>query len=333
MKAYVIPQFGIDSLEIVDRPDPVAAPGEAVIEMKAWSLNYRDTLVIEGEYNPKMKLPMVPFSDGAGEVIAVGEGVTRVKPGDRVCPIFMQGWIGGAYRDEFGKTALGGAIEGVLAEKVALKTDGLVKIPAGYRWEEAATLPCAAVTAWDAVVEQGRVKAGDTILVLGSGGVSVFALQFARMHGATVIATSSSAAKAERLKSMGAAEVIDYNATPDWHKEILKRFGGVDHVVEVGGAGTFSKSLMAARGGGRVSVIGNLTGLTTDVNVALILHKFLSVQGIFVGSRDMFESMNRAIEASAMKPVMDRVFEFGEVREALKHMQSAAHFGKIAVRR
>lgn len=333
MKAYVVPQFGIDSLEIVDRPDPTPAPGEAVIDMKAWSLNYRDTLVIEGKYNPKMKLPTVPFSDGAGEVVAVGEGVTRVKPGDRVCPIFMQGWLGGAYRDEFGKTALGGAIEGVLAERVALKAEGLVKFPAGYSFEEAAALPCAAVTAWDAVVEQGRVKAGDTVLILGSGGVSAFALQFARMHGATVIATSSSAAKAERLKSMGAVEVIDYNATPDWHKEILKRFGGVDHVVEVGGAGTFSKSLTVARGGGRVSVIGNLSGLTTDVNVALILHKFLSVQGIFVGSRDMFEAMNRAIEAANLKPAIDRVFEFGEVREALKQMKSAAHFGKIAVRR
>lgn len=333
VRAYSIPQFGIDALSLIEKPDPQPGPGQALVAMKAWSLNYRDLLVIQGKYNPKMKLPMTPFSDGTGEVLAVGEGVTRVKPGDRVAGIFMQGWLAGDYRDDYGKTAMGGAIEGVLAEQVVLDAQGLVKLPDYLSLEEAATLPCAAVTAWDSVVTQGQIKAGDTILVLGSGGVSIFALQFARLHGARVIATTGNDAKIERLKALGADHVINYNATPDWHKEVLKMTGGVDHVVEVGGAGTLVKSMIATRGGGRVSVIGNLSGLSTEVNVGMILHKFLTVKGIFVGSREMFESMLRAMALAHLKPVIDRVFGFDEVRQALDHMEKAGHFGKIVVAR
>lgn len=333
VRTYEIQKFGIDDLAIVERQTPQPGAGQAVVAMKAWSLNYRDTLVVEGKYNPRLKMPMVPFSDGAGEVVAVGEGVTRVKPGDRVCGIFMQSWIAGPYEDKHGRSAMGGAIDGVLSEQVALNAEGLVPIPAHLSYEEAATLPCAAVTAWDAVVTQGRVKAGETVLVLGSGGVSLFALQFARHFGARVIATSSNEAKAERMKAMGASDVVNYKDTPDWDKKVRELTGGagVDHVVEVGGAGTLQKSLAIAKGGGRVSIIGNLAGLTTDVNVAVILHKFLTVQGIFVGSREMFEAMNAAITETKLRPVVDKVFGFAEASAALRYMQSAAHFGKIVV--
>lgn len=333
MRAYEIQQFGIDNLKLVDRPDPTLGSGQVLIRMKAWSLNYRDLLVVEGKYNPKLKMPMLPLSDGAGEVLGVGDGVTRLKTGDRVAGIFMQSWLTGAYEDRHGRSAMGGAIDGVLAEQVVLAADGVVKIPDHLSYSEAATLPCAAVTAWDSLVEQGGLKSSDTILILGSGGVSVFALQFARSIGARVIAISGSEAKGERLKALGASDVVNYATTPDWEKKVreLTAGAGVDHVVEVGGAGTFTKSLLVTKGGGRVSVIGNLSGLTTDVNVAFILHKFLTVQGIFVGSREMFERMNRSISAAHLKPVIDREFGFTDVVAAMQHMQSGAHFGKVVI--
>jgi NADPH:quinone reductase-like Zn-dependent oxidoreductase len=333
VKAYEIQQFGVDHLALAERPSPEPGPGQVVVRMAAWSLNYRDMLVIEGKYNPRLKMPMVPFSDGAGEVLAVGEGVTRVAPGDRVAGIFMQSWLTGPYLDKHGKSAMGGAIDGVLAEQVLLSAEGLVKIPDHLTLEEAATLPCAAVTAWDAVVTEGKAKEGDTVLVLGSGGVSLFALQFARMRGARVIATTSSEERAERLRALGASDVVNYREQPDWEKKVRELTGGagVDHVVEVGGAGTFSKSLAVARGGGRISVIGNLTGLTADVNVALILHKFLTVQGIFVGSRDTFEAMNTAISEARMQPVISHRFGFGEVKDSIRLMATGQHYGKITV--
>lgn len=333
MKAYEISAFGIDNLKVAERPSPAPGPGQVMLRMKAWSLNYRDLLVVSGRYNPKLKLPFTPFSDGAGEVIATGEGVTTLRKGDRVMPIFMQGWLSGPYVDAYGKTALGGAIPGVLAEEVVLDASGVVAIPEELSDVEAATLPCAAVTAWDALFSQGSCRENHTILVLGSGGVSLFALQFAKLAGSRVIATTGTASKEQRLRDLGADEVINYRDTPDWEKKVRELTGGagVDHVVEVGGAGTLQKSLAAARGGGRVSIIGNLSGLTTEINVASILHKFLTVQGIFVGSREMFEGMNRAIEEAHLKPVVDRVFGFEEVSQALAHMQSGAHFGKIVV--
>lgn len=333
MKAYEIPAFGIDNLKIVERPSPTPGPGQLLLRMKAWSLNYRDLLVVKGHYNPKLKLPFTPFSDGAGEVIATGDGVSAFRKGDRVMPIFMQGWISGPYIDAYGKTALGGALPGVLAEEVVVDAAGVVATPEELSDVEAATLPCAAVTAWDALISQGNCRENRTILVLGSGGVSLFALQFAKLAGARVIATTSSPAKAERLRDLGADEVINYRENPDWEKKVRELTGGagVDHVIEVGGAGTLQKSLLAAKGGGRVSIIGNLSGLTTEINVAFILHKFLTVQGIFVGSREMFEAMNRAIEEAHLKPVVDRVFGFDQVSQALAHMESGAHFGKIAV--
>jgi NADPH:quinone reductase-like Zn-dependent oxidoreductase len=304
-----------------------------LIRVKALSLNYRDLLVVKGLYNPRMRLPAVPFSDGAGEVVAVGDGVTRVKVGDRVAGIFMQKWLDGGIDEAKAKSSLGGGAEGMLAELVALHEDGVVRLPEHLTDEEAATLPCAAVTAWHALVTAGKLKTGDSVLTQGTGGVSIFALQFARMHGARVIATSSSDEKLARVKQMGASDGINYKTTPDWDKRVLELTGGVgvDHVVEVGGAGTLGRSLKAVRMGGMVALIGVLSG-GGEVNPMPILMKNVRVQGIYVGSRAMFEAMNRAIALHQMRPVIDRVFPFAQVKDALRHMESGAHFGKICVR-
>jgi len=333
MRAYEITKFGIDELKIADRAEPVPGYGEVLVRVRAVSLNFRDLMVTKGQYNPKLKMPMVPCSDGAGEVAAVGPGVTRVKPGDRVCGIFMQGWLGGDINEAAGRTAMGGAIDGMLAESVVLNQDGLVRIPDHLSFEEGATLPCAAVTAWDALVAQAQIRAGDTVLTLGTGGVSIFALQFAVASGARVITTSSSDEKLARTKSMGAWQGINYKTTPDWEERVRKLTGeGVDHVVEVGGAGTLMKSLRAVRTGGTISVIGVLTGGGSEVSPVPILMKSVRLQGIYVGSRDMFEAMNRAIVAHGIKPVVDRVFAFEEAREAMHYMESGSHFGKIVIR-
>jgi NADPH:quinone reductase-like Zn-dependent oxidoreductase len=324
--------FGIDSLQVVERPAPTPGPGKVLLRMRAWSLNFRDLLVVKGLYNPKLKFPFVPLSDGVGEVAAVGEGVTRVKVGDRVAGCFVQGWLAGELTDAIFKTGLGGGPQGILAEQVVLSQEGIIHVPAHLTDEEAATLPCAALTAWHALVVEGGVKAGDTVLVQGTGGVSIFALQFARLLGARVIATSSSNDKLARVRQMGASDGINYKETPDWDDRVRELTGGagVDHVVEVGGAGTFNKSLKAVRIGGRIYLIGVLAGPGT-INIMPILMKNVRVQGIHVGSREMFEAMNRAIALHQLRPVVDRVFGFGEIREALKHMESGSHFGKVCL--
>lgn len=334
MKRYELTAFGLDNLKRVDRPRPEPTGGQALVRVTAASLNYRDLMVVKGIYNPKMPLPRVPFSDGAGVVEAVGPDVTRVRPGDRVAGIFMQKWIDGPLTDEKGQSALGGAIDGMLSEYVTLDAEGLVHTSAHLNDEQAACLPCAAVTAWNALVTQGHLKAGDTVLVQGTGGVSLFALQFARLHGARVIATSGSDEKLARAKSLGAAETINYRTTPDWDQAVLGLTGGVgvDHVVEVGGAGTLEKSLRAVRPMGTISQIGVLTGVTKDLNIAPILMKHARLQGIYVGSRSIFEAMNRAIGTARLVPVVDKVFPFEQAADALRHMESGAHFGKIVVR-
>lgn len=333
MKRYELTAFGVDHLEPVERPRPEPGLGQALVRVTATSLNYRDLMVVKGVYNPKMPLPRVPFSDGAGVVEAVGPGVTRVKPGDRVAGIFMQAWVDGRLTDEKSRSALGGSIDGMLSQYVALDAEGLVHTPAHLSDEQAACLPCAALTAWNALVTQGNLKAGDTVLVQGTGGVSLFALQFARLHGARVIATSGSDEKLARAKAMGASDAVNYKTTPDWDQAVLDLTGGagVDHVVEVGGAGTLEKSLRAVRSMGTVSQIGVLTGVTKDLNIAPVLMKHVRLQGIYVGSRAMFEDMNRAIEMSRLAPVVDRVFPFAQAADALRHMESGAHFGKIVV--
>ncbi len=325
--------FGIDNVLISTVPQPSPGPRQVLVRVRAASLNFRDYLVVTGRYNPKMPLPRVPLSDGAGEVEAVGEGVTRFRRGDRVAGIFMQTWLDGDTIEAHGKSALGGAIDGVLADYVLFDQDGLVSVPAHLSFLEAATLPCAAVTAWNALVVQGRVKSGDTVLVQGTGGVSLFALQFARLAGARVIATSSSDAKLERALALGASDGINYKTTPDWDKRArqLTSGRGVDHVVEVGGSGTLARSFNAVRTQGHIAVIGILSGLAGELNIAPILHKHLTIHGIYVGSRAMFEDMNRALTLHQLHPVIDRVFPFEQIHDALRYMESAAHTGKIVI--
>jgi NADPH:quinone reductase-like Zn-dependent oxidoreductase len=333
MRAYRIHEFGgPESLRREDLPDPKPGPGQVLVRIKAASLNYRDLLIAKGLYSRHLPLPLIPLSDGAGEVAEIGPGVTRVKPGDRVAGIFMQTWIEGGPSEAKGRSALGGAINGVLAERVVFDQEGLVRIPDHLSYEEAATLPCAAVTAWHGLIVSGKVQAGESVLVQGTGGVSIFALQFAKISGARIIATSSHDQKLERVRQLGASDGINYKTTPDWDAKVRELTGGVgvDHIIEVGGAGTLGKSLKAVRVGGHIALIGVLTG--GEVNPAPMLMKNVRVQGIFVGSRAMFEAMNRAIALHQLHPVIDRVFPFDEAVEALRYQESGAHFGKIVIR-
>lgn len=334
MKAFEIQnEFGIEALKLVERPQPQPGFKQVLVRVRAASLNYRDLLVVKGQYDPRLSRPRVPLSDGVGEVVAVGEQVSRVQVGDRVTGIFMQTWLGGEVTPESAKSALGGAVDGMLAEYVLLHEDGLVHVPAHLSDEEAAALPCAAVTAWHALVAKGHLRAGDTVLVQGTGGVSIFALQFAKMMGARVIATSSDDAKLARVLQLGASEGINYRTTPEWGRRVRELTGGrgVDQVIEVGGAGTLNESLAAVRMGGVVSMIGVLTGGSAEINTTAILMKSVRVHGIYVGSREMFEAMNRAIAANELRPIIDRVFGFEQAPAALKYMESGAHFGKICL--
>jgi NADPH:quinone reductase-like Zn-dependent oxidoreductase len=335
MKAYEVREFGTDKLALVDRPMPEPAAGDVLVKLHAASLNYRDLMVVSGTYNPKMKLPAVPFSDGAGEIAAVGEGVAKWKLGDRVMPIFAQRWFDGDSSEEKRRTSLGAGAQwdGVLREYGAFGAESIVQIPEHLSYEEAATLPCAALTAWNALVFSGKLKAGESVLTLGTGGVSIFAAQFARLFGARVISTSGSDEKIEKLRDLGITETVNYKEREDWDAAVVEIIGkpGVDHVVEVGGAGTLAKSINAVRIGGHVALIGALTG-AAGFNPTTVFMKAIRLQGIFTGPKSMFEDMNKAISVNKLKPVIDRVFDFSEAREALRLMDGASHFGKIVVR-
>lgn len=325
--------FGQENLKIAELPEPSPGPGQALVRVRACSLNYRDLVVSKGGYGMAVRTPLIPLSDGAGEVLAVGAGVTRVKPGDRVAGIFMQQWIEGGPDDAKAASAMGGAINGMLAEQVCLNAEGLVHFPEHLSFEEAATLPCAAVTAWNALFRSGGLRPGETVLLQGSGGVSTFALQFAKMAGARVIATSGNDAKIARLRQMGADEVLNYKTTPEWDKPVrdVTHGVGVDHIVEVCGAGTLPLSMKAVRRGGHIALIGVLAG-RGEVDPRPLLLKAIRLQGIFVGSREMFEEMNRAISLAGLRPVVDRVFGFQEVIDAMRYLESGAHFGKVCIR-
>jgi NADPH:quinone reductase-like Zn-dependent oxidoreductase len=331
MRTYILPAFGLDHLTLTDRPDPTPGPGQVQVRVRAVSLNYRDLLVARGQYNPRMPLPRVPCSDAAGEVVAVGEGVASVKPGDRVCGTFMQGWEDGELTEAAARTALGGDIDGVLAEQVVLSERGVIPFPAHLSFEEAATLPCAALTAWHALTV-GFDPAGQTVLLQGTGGVSIFALQFAKALGAKVLITSGHDDKLARALQMGADAGTNYKTDPDWDRWTRKQTGGTgaDLVVEVGGAGTLDRSVKAVRYGGRIALIGVLAaaGAFNPIN---ILMRAVRVQGIFVGSRAMFRAMNRLIEARQLRPVIDRVFPFDQAADAFRHLESAGHFGKVVI--
>src|SRR3569832_718495 len=314
MKAWQVARdWSIDGMELADLPEAVPGPGQVAVRMKAASLNYRDLLTVQGK-GGVTRLPLIPFSDGAGEVTAVGEGVTRVVVGDRVCPMFFQSWIDGQVSAASRRYALGGTRPGVLQEVMVLDAEGVSRIPAHLSDREAATLPCAGLTAWRALFEEAHVKPDDTVLVQGTGGVSIFALQFAKLAGAGVIVTSSSDEKLERAKALGADHTINYRAVPEWGKAAAQwSGGGVDQVVEVGGKDTFAQSLEAARVGGTILVIGVLTGFSQQIAIPSLFAKNLHVFGLSVGSRRMFEGMTAAIERNRMKPVIDRVCRFDAV--------------------
>jgi len=336
MRAYQLPKggAGIDALAVVDRPMPKPLYRQVLVKVAACSLNFRDLGIVRGTYRMPVRENLIPLSDGAGEVVEVGAGVTRAKPGDKVAGCFFQRWPGGEMTAVAGASALGGAIDGMLAEYVVLEEDGLVKIPEHLSMEEGATLPCAGVTAWNAIMHHAKLIAGQTILLQGTGGVSIFALQLARAIGVTAIITSSSDDKLKRAAALGAACGINYKTTPEWDKAAVAFNGGrgVDHVIEVGGANTLTRSFGAIRNGGKVSMVGGLSGGATELNPGLIFSKRANVQGMYVGSTEMFEAMNTAIAANRIKPVVDRVFAFDDVQAAYKHMAAGAHFGKIVIR-
>jgi len=329
MRAWIVPKgcTSLDQLRLVDRTSPVAGAREVVVRVRATSLNYRDQAVVEGQYfGGAAARDLIPTSDGAGDVIAIGPAVTRFKPGARVAATFFQPGPPPA--------ALGSPLDGMLAEQVVLNEDGLVSIPDHLSYEEAACLPCAGVTAWHALFHAGRpIKASDTVLVLGTGGVSIAALQFARAAGARVIATTSSDDKAERAKAFGASDVVNYRRTPDWEQEVrtLTSGRGVDCVIEIGGAGTLARSIRSLARGGKIGLIGFLAGREGDTNPTPLMMVGGSLHGIFVGDRDMFEEMNRAIAINQLKPVIDRVFSFDSVPAAYRHQASRAFVGKIVI--
>lgn len=321
------------SLQVVERPEPVPGPGQVVLKMKAFSINYRELLVVNGVGRWRPPLGRVPVSDGVGLVVAAGTGVSRVKIGDRVSPIFYPKWLEGRVTAEKMEHALGGAAaDGVLAEYTVFDDTSLVRVPAHLTDEEAATLPCAGVTAWNALLSFGNIMPGDSVVVLGTGGVSVFALQFAQFRGARVIITSSSDQKLARAKELGADAGIDYKVRPDWPTAIaeLTDGAGADYVVDT--VGELKKAIAAVRLGGTVAFVGLLHGMTTEVDLVTFMGKSSRVEAVDVGSREMFEAMNKAIAFHAMRPVVDRVFGFFELREALNCLKGARHFGKICLR-
>jgi NADPH:quinone reductase-like Zn-dependent oxidoreductase len=333
LKQWQIPAFGLESLTLVEKDSLPAGPGQVQVRIHAISLNYRDLMVVQGRYNPRLAMPRVPCSDGAGEVVAVGPGVTQWRPGDRVAGIFMQQWLAGPPLASYAKSALGGDIDGMLATEITLPESGLVRIPGHLSYQEAATLPCAAVTAWNALFTAADTQPGHTVLILGTGGVSIFALQLAKMAGARVLGTSSSDEKLERAKALGLDAGFNYRTSPDWDKWAFEQTGGegVDLVIDIGGAGILPRAFRALRHGGTVAQIGVLAAVNDPLDIRPILAKQLRIHGIYVGSRANFFAMNKAITQAHLKPVIDSVIPFAEAPAAFRHMESAAHFGKIVL--
>jgi NADPH:quinone reductase-like Zn-dependent oxidoreductase len=324
---------GIDGLALVDKPVPEPGEGEVLVRLKAATLNYRDLLTVKGGYGSRQKFPLVPVSDGAGVIERVGPGVREFAADDRVIGSFFESWIAGEPSEAKMRRALGGAVDGVLSEYRIFPKHALVRTPAHLSDVEAAALPCAGVTAWSAVVKLGGLKPGQTVLTQGTGGVSLFAIQFAKMCGARVIATSSSDAKIERLKTLGADFTLNYKATPDWGKKAREWSGhGVDLVVEVGGVGTLNESIRATRIGGTIAFIGVLAGQPkSEPRIPLMVMQQQRLQGTTVGSVEDLQAMTDAIAFNRMKPVVDRTFAFAEARDAFAYMASGAHFGKVAI--
>jgi NADPH:quinone reductase-like Zn-dependent oxidoreductase len=337
MKAFNIVETGkgLESWKRVELPDPTPGPGQVLIQIKAVSLNPRDLMIISGSYPLPLKEKVIPVSDGAGEIVAVGPGVTRWKVGDRVFGAYFQQWHDGRIAPDAQLHALGGSLDGMLAQLVPLPESGVIRVPDHLSYEEASTFPVAAVTAWKAVMESvPRMNPGATVLTLGTGGVSLFAIQFAQACGYRVIATTSSQVKAERLRSLGVSDVINYKETPSWQQEVLRLTNGlgVDQVIEVGGTGTLPKSLESVRSGGSVTLVVLLTGIADSINISPVLFKAVRLQGVGVGSIQMAEAMTHTIAARKLKPVIAEVFGFEEAKDALAKLQDAKRFGNIVIR-
>lgn len=334
MKLFELRAFGLENLKLVERPTPEPAADEVLVRIRAVSLNFRDQLVIQGKYNPRMKLPRVPVSDGAGEVVSVGADVSTWKPGDRVVIPFFPAWLDGEPTAEKAASGLGENVDGLLREFAVMKSEALLPIPAHLSFEEAATLPCAAVTAWNGLFVSGNLQPGQTLLLQGTGAVSLFGLQFGAIIGANIIILSSSDVKLERARTMGAQHTINYREITDWEKRVREITGGrgVDHTLEVGGAGTLARTLKATAYAGHVSLIGVLSGISGEIQLGQILHKALSVRGIYVGSRAMFAAMNETIMQHQLKPVIDHLFPFDHAVEAFRQFEAAQHFGKIVIK-
>jgi len=333
MRAYeIVSDAGVDALALNERESPQPGKGEILVGIRASSINYRDLSTIEDPVPRGIAFPRIPNSDGAGEVLAVGDGVTRFKAGDRVAGCFFQDWSDGGISAIAMASAMGGAIDGVLAEKVVLNEAGAVHLADHLSYEEGATLPCAGLTAWNCLIEQGGLKPGKTALFLGTGGVSIIGLQIAKMMGARAIITSSSEAKLERASELGADELINYRETPDWQARVLEMTDGdgVDVTIETGGGGTLEKTMQATRIGGTISLIGVLTGGT--INPTTVMRKSIRLQGVYVGNRRMFEDMNAAFALNRVHPLIDQLFDFEDARAAYHAMRGAGHFGKLVVK-
>jgi NADPH:quinone reductase-like Zn-dependent oxidoreductase len=326
--------FGLDHLRQAERPDPTPGRGQVLLEMRAASLNFRDTLMVRGGYGSRVTTPLIPVSDGAGIVAAVGDGVRRVKVGDRVAPMFFQDWFGGEARQAKFYASLGGPLDGVLTTRMVVDEQGVALVPPHLDDAGAASLPCAALTAWSALTGDPELRPGATVLVQGTGGVALFALQFARIMGARVILTSSSDDKLARAKDLGADHTVNYRTTPDWDRTVkdLTDGEGCDHVVELGGADTLAKSVRAVRTGGQISLIGVLSGANAALALPLVVMRSLRLHGVTVGSRDGFEAMVRAMTHHGIRPVIDRVFGFDEVPAAFAHLEGGRHVGKVCIR-
>lgn len=328
-------EWGIQNLRLSERPEPEPGPGQVIVQMRMASLNARDLIVPERGYGRATgELPLIPVSDGVGEVVAIGDGVTRVAVGDRVCPTYFQNWTGGDPSPERFASALGGPLDGVMAERVCLSQEGVVRVPDYLTDAEAATLPCAALTAWSAVVTHGKTRAGDRLLIQGTGGVALFALAFAKLHGAHVTVISSSDDKLARVREMGADETINYSETEDWaraSRTITADRGGYDNIIELGGAQTLPLSLRAVRPGGTLSMIGVLSGLTVEASLGLIVARQVRLQGVTVGHRDGFEAMLAAMAQHEVRPVIGETFAFDDLHPALDHLRAGGHFGKTVI--
>lgn len=334
MKAWQMTRWGIPNLVLSELATPSPGPGEVLVKIHAVSLNYRDLLMVRGLYNPKLPLPLTPCSDAAGEVVELGEGVTQWKVGDRVMPIFAQSWMSGRLNRSHMKTTLGGPLEGTLSQYQVFAAGSLVHTPNHLNDEQAATLPCAAVTAWSALFSHGDLKPGESVLIQGTGGVSIFALQFAKMAGAHVVVTSSSDEKLNKVKAMGADHTINYRDVPEWGRAVRQIFSeGVDHVVEVGGSGTLTQSSRAAACGGSIYMIGVLSQHEgpSPYDPTPILMQNIRIQGIFVGAKDTFVQMVQAVAQNHLEPVISDVFPFTEAQAAFEHLAAAQHFGKIVI--